>query len=244
MQSAVGVRRKRGMEDFIRPTNMIPFKVCCMQSAEEADLAIAAGAIAIGLVGPMPNGAGPIDDGLIAEIAAHVRRRHGERVWRTLLTSRTRGDAIVDHVAATAVNTVQIVDWPEEGAYARIRSSHPDLRIIQVVHVEDDGAVALARRAAEAADVILLDSGKPSAAVRTLGGTGDRHDWSISRRIVESVDKPVFLAGGLNPENALSAWREVHPYGLDICSGLRDSARNWALNADKLARFAAALRQA
>lgn len=221
---------------------MIPFKVCCMQSVEEADAAIAAGALAIGLVGAMPNGPGPIDDAAIAEIAAHVRARRGSGVWTTLLTSRIDKDAIADHVAATAVNTVQIVDAPSPDAYAHLRRAHPQLRILQVIHVEDEGAVDAARRAGEEVDAILLDSGKPSAAVRTLGGTGDTHDWRISRRVVETCGRPVFLAGGLNPANVAAAVREVLPFGVDICSGLRDKERAYALNAGKLAAFAAALR--
>lgn len=222
---------------------MIPFKICCIQSPQEADAAIAAGALAIGLVGAMPNGVGPIGDEAIAEIAAYVRARRGARVWTTLLTSRTDGAAIAEHVAATGVNTVQIVDRPADGAWAHLRRAHPALRIIQVVHVEDGRAVAESRRAAEEVDAILLDSGKPSAAVRTLGGTGDVHDWSISRRVVEAAPKPVFLAGGLNPLNVAAAVARVRPFGVDVCSGLRDPRRGHALDAEKLAAFAAALRK-
>ena len=218
---------------------MLPFKICCMLSTDEADMAIAAGARAIGLVGAMPNGPGPIDDGLICDIAAHVHSRHGDAIWTTLLTSRIEGEAIADHVADTGVNSVQIVDNPNPRAYAAIRKALPSLRILQVIHVEDDAAVAQAVEAAEHADVILLDSGKPSAAVRTLGGTGDVHDWSVSRRIVEAVKKPVFLAGGLNPRNVADAIAAVRPYGVDICSGLRDSS--YRLVQTKLDAFVSAL---
>lgn len=206
-------------------------------------MAVAAGALAVGLVGPMPNGVGPIDDALIADIAKHVRARYAGEVWATLLTSRTDGEAIAEHVAATGADTVQIVDAPAPapGVYAALRRAHVGLRIIQVIHVEDESAVDQARRAGEEADYILLDSGKPSAAVRTLGGTGDVHDWSISRRVVETCGKPVFLAGGLGPANVAEAVAGVRPFGVDICSGLRDRERGDALNAEKLAAFAKAL---
>lgn len=220
---------------------MIPLKICCMKSAEEADAAIAAGAIAVGLVGPMPNGPGPIADDLIREIADHVRTRYGTRVWTTLLTRRTDGDEIADHVAATGVNTVQIVDAALPDAYARLRRALPRLRILQVIHVEDDRAIDEARTAAAHVDAILLDSGKPSAVIRTLGGTGEVHDWAISRRVVETCDKPVFLAGGLNPANVADAIRKVRPFGVDLCTGIRDKDRGYALNTEKLAAFAAAL---
>ncbi len=75
------------------------------------------------------------------------------------------------------------------------------------------------------ADAILLDSGNPAARVKELGGTGRRHDWALSAEIVARVSRPVFLAGGLTPENALEAIRTVQPWGLDICSGVRTDGR-------------------
>ena len=216
---------------------MLPYKVCCMLSADEADMAIAAGARAIGLVGEMPNGPGPIDDELIRDIVLHVHQKHGNRAWTTLLTSRIEGDAIADHIAYTGANTIQIVDAPAPQAHAIVRRAHKAIRIFQVIHVEDEGAIEDARKAAETADFILLDSGKPSAKNPTLGGTGDVHDWSISRQIVEAVDKPVFLAGGLDPHNVAEAVALVKPYGVDICSGLRDKKDGYKLLEDKLSKF-------
>ncbi len=221
----------------------VHFKVCCIRSAGEAELAIAAGAAAVGLVGEMPNGPGQISDDEIRDIAATIRRRYGEKIWTTLLTSRTEGDAITDHIAETGVNTVQIVDAPAAGAYAAIRKAHERVRLIQVIHVEDTGAVDAAKHAAQSVDVILLDSGKPSTAARTLGGTGETHDWAISRQIIEAVPIPVFLAGGLGPDNVAAAVAAVRPYGVDICSGIRDKADAYQLVPEKLEAFAAALRQ-
>ena len=83
-------------------------------------------------------------------------------------------------------------------------------------------------------DAVLLDSGNQKLAAKELGGTGRTHDWSISRKIVESVCVPVFLAGGLTPENVATAIREVRPFGLDICSGLRTDGN---LDEEKVERF-------
>jgi phosphoribosylanthranilate isomerase len=120
--------------------------------------------------------------------------------------------------------------------YPALRRALPGVRLVQVIHVEDDGAVALARDYARLADALLLDSGRPSAA--EFGGTGRAHDWSVSRRIVEAVEKPVFLAGGLNAGNVAEAVRQVRPFGVDLCSGVRTDG---ALDAAKLAAFTAAL---
>ncbi len=212
-----------------------------MQSEEEIDMAAAAGAFAVGIVGPMPNGAGFLDDEKAARLARYGVKRHGDSLWVTLLTKRTGAREIAEHVAAIGANAVQLVDRPADDAYGHLRARFPSLKILQVVHVEDARAVDEARAAAPFVDAVLLDSGKPSAATPTFGGTGDRHDWSISRRIVESVGKPVFLAGGLNPQNAAEALAAVGPFGLDICSGLRDRTKGDALMPERLAAFVAAL---
>ena len=222
--------------------SVTPFKVCCILSEEEADLAIAAGAKAVGLVANnMPSGPGCITDDQIVRIARHVKMRHGDNVWTTLLTSGTSSDDIVRHVTKAGVNTVQLVDWVAPDACYDIRRRLPEIRLIQVIHVEDHTAVEEAKRVCPHVDVILLDSGKPSAPLRTLGGTGDLHDWSISKEIVSSVSTPVMLAGGLNADNVQAAIRTVSPFGVDICSGLRDRENNYALLPEKLQRFSEAL---
>jgi phosphoribosylanthranilate isomerase len=101
-------------------------------------------------------------------------------------------------------------------------------------------SVEEAKRIAPEVDTLLLDSGNPDLAVKELGGTGRRHDWRISAAIRAGVDKPIFLAGGLNPDSVQEAIQKAAPFGLDICSGVR---REGKLNATLLARFFNALPQ-
>jgi phosphoribosylanthranilate isomerase len=81
---------------------------------------------------------------------------------------------------------------------------------------------------------VLLDSGNQSLKIKELGGTGRTHDWTLSRRIREAIDIPLFLAGGLNPQNVAAAIREVQPFGVDVCSGLRPDG---PLDPEKLKAF-------
>ena len=210
-------------------------KICCMASVEELRLAVDAGADAVGLVAAMPSGPGPIADELAAEIAVAVP----PGVTAFLLTSRETAAGIAAHAADVGVSAVQIVRHVERSEHDAIRRLDPRLKIIQVVHVEDGGAVELARWYAETADALLLDSGRPGA--DELGGTGRAHDWAVSRRIVEAVGRPVFLAGGLNPGNVGEAIRRVRPFGVDVCSGLRP---NGALDQGLLTGLMAASREA
>ena len=210
-------------------------KVCYIASIEEAQAAVMAGASAIGLVAEMPNGPGVIADPLIAEIAAAVP----PPVSRFLLTSRTDPGAVVAHVAACRVDTVQLVDKVPAETYAALKAKLPHVRIVQVLHVEGMDAVAEAQRVAPHVHALLLDSGRPSATLRELGGTGRVHDWTISRELVQAMpDTPVFLAGGIVPGNVREAIRHVRPYGIDLCSGVRTDGQ---LDRAKLTTLVAAM---
>ncbi|MBV9214753.1 MAG: phosphoribosylanthranilate isomerase [Acidobacteria bacterium] len=184
-------------------------------------MAITFGASAIGLVGRMPSGPGPIPDKTIQRIARTV----SPPIATFLLTSEQWAAGIIDHHHRTYTNTIQIVDELEEREYETIRAALPAIKLVQVIHVLGGASVDEACEIAPLVDAILLDSGNPKLAVKELGGTGRRHDWRVSRTIVETCGKPVFLAGGLNAENVREAIDIVAPFGLDVCSGVRTDGR-------------------
>lgn len=205
-------------------------KICCIQNVKEAALAIRCGASALGLVSEMPSGPGVISEERIAEIARTVP----PGVSTFLLTSRTDVPSIIAQQRRTGVDTLQLVDELASGAHEELRRSLPGVRLVQVIHVVDEGSVEQAKTVAPHVDAILLDSGNPSLAVKELGGTGRTHNWAISRSIRDAIDKPLFLAGGLNPSNVREAVEKVAPYGLDICSGVRTDGQ---LDESKLRLF-------
>lgn len=209
-------------------------KICCIASVAEAKMAIAHGADALGLVGQMPSGPGPIPDWLIAEIAKTIH----PPIASFLLTSNQSSAEIIHHVRRVDTNTVQIVDELTSGTYRDIRISLPYLKIVQVIHVTGEESIDQAMRVSNEVDALLLDSGNPKAATKTLGGTGNVHDWEISREIVNNVGVPVFLAGGLNTLNVSEAIKVVKPFGVDVCSGVRTNGR---LDMEKLRNFIAAV---
>ena len=211
----------------------LAIKICCIASVEEMQLAVAAGATALGFVSKMPSGPGPIDEELIAAIVPHVP--NGIRTF--LLTSETTAAPMIAQQKRTGVNTIQLVDEVETGAHEALREALPNVSIVQVIHVVDEDSVREARAIAHRVDALLLDSGNPKLQVKELGGTGRVHDWTLSRRIREGVQVPVYLAGGLKSSNAAEAVAAVEPYGLDICSGVRTGGR---LDEEKLRAFVAA----
>lgn len=197
-------------------------------------MAIEHGASAIGLVSAMPSGPGPIAEELIAEIAAPVP----PGVASFLLTCKQDVASIIDQQRRTRVNTIQICDRLVDGTYEDLRQALPGISLVQVIHVTGPEAVHEALAISSHVDAILLDSGNQSLKVKELGGTGRTHDWALSRAIRESVEVPVYLAGGLKPENVAEAIRAVRPFGVDVCSGLRTDGR---LDEVKLKSFFAAI---
>lgn len=195
-------------------------KICCIQNDTEVEMAAAAGATHVGLVAAMPSGPGPIAADRIAEIVGAVPTG----VTAVLLTAHTDADSIIEHARTTGVTAVQIVGEVPADVRLSIKAAAGSIDILQVVHVGGPEALEQAQPAAVGSDFVLLDSGRPSALVPELGGTGRTHDWAVSAQIVSRLDVPVFLAGGLGPENVAEAIRTVRQAGVDLCSGIRDPA--------------------
>lgn len=210
-------------------------KICCISSQEEARIAISSGVDVLGLVAKMPSGPGTIDDILIRDIVSIIPKH----IDSFLLTPKTNPYEIIEHQRFTGASCVQLVDAVAIEDYHILRTHLPNVKLIQVIHVTGEESIQEAKKYEKLADMILLDSGNPNLAIKELGGTGRKHDWEISRKIVESVSIPVFLAGGLNPDNIHEAIEAVNPYGLDICSGVRSNGK---LDLEKLSRLIKAIR--
>ncbi|MCY2959387.1 MAG: phosphoribosylanthranilate isomerase [Planctomycetota bacterium] len=216
-------------------TRSTRLKVCCIQDEGEARVALEHGASAVGLVAAMPSGPGPISEAQIALVARFV----GARAETFLLTALVEAAAIAEQHARCGTSTIQLVDHVEPRERAALRALLPGVALVQVIHVTGPESVDEARAGAEHADALLLDSGNREAVTKELGGTGRVHDWSVSRLVVESVRVPVWLAGGLRPQNVAEAVALVRPHGVDLCTGVRTDGR---LDPTKLGAFVRALR--
>jgi phosphoribosylanthranilate isomerase len=192
-----------------------------MSSVEDVRLAVKYGADALGFVSAMPSGAGIIDESLIPVLTSVVP----PGVGTFLLTSLFNSDDIISQIRRCRTNSVQLVDSVDTNVYEKIRQELPHIKIVQVIHVTGNNSVKEAETISAYVDALLLDSGNPNLKIKELGGTGRTHDWSVSKTICESVSKPVFLAGGLNPDNIEVAVQTVHPFGVDVCTGLRINGR-------------------
>ena len=155
----------------------IRVKICCIQNAEEAQLAIRYGADALGFVSAMPSGPGPITD----EEAHLLVTSVPPPISAFLLTSRQSAAGIIEQQQRVRAGTVQIVDALLEGTYAEIRDALPGVRIVQVIHVQDENAIRESVQIAPDVDALLLDSGNTSLSVKTHRRGGRQADHSGGR---------------------------------------------------------------
>lgn len=214
---------------------MIKIKICCISSIQEAETALETGADYIGLVSEMPSGPGVISEEKIKIIISSLP----QKTKTVLLTCKVTSAEIVLQYNSLNPFAIQLVDELHISELRDLRNELSDVELIQVIHVNDDSAIEKAKSVEQFVDKILLDSGNPNLSVKTLGGTGNTHNWEISKRLVEEVNVPVFLAGGLNSENVVEAIKKVNPFGVDLCSGVRTDGK---LDNEKLDLFISKVR--
>ncbi|MBM4177144.1 MAG: phosphoribosylanthranilate isomerase [Ignavibacteria bacterium] len=205
-------------------------KICCISSIEEANMAVKYGASALGLVSEMPSGPGVISEKLIYEIAATIPPAIGS----FLLTSKRSADEIIQQQKKCRVNSIQLCDFVERSGLEKLRIELPGISLIQVIHVKEGSSIKEAVEVSPFVDALLLDSGDKNSEIKELGGTGRVHNWEISREINKRVSIPIFLAGGLNLENVVDAIKQVEPFGVDVCSGVRTNGK---MDEIKLSKF-------
>jgi phosphoribosylanthranilate isomerase len=208
-----------------------------MASYEEVQLAIHAGADAVGFVCAIPTSVRTIDIQTVAQITPLVP----PMIETYLLTSETTASGIVKNIQLAGASTVQILSPISLSESKRLSELVPNIKRVQVIHIESEESLHLIDQYAPYVHSFLLDSGQPNLDPPVYGGTGRTHDWSISAKFVNKSPHPVFLAGGLTAENVGEAIRQIRPFGVDLCSGVRTNDR---LDPDKLKIFIDAVRTA
>jgi phosphoribosylanthranilate isomerase len=192
---------------------MVRVKICGNRSIDEILMAIQAGADAVGLiVGALHY----TEDSLNPETANEILNRIPPFVNSVLVTHLLKAEDVLEVFQNVSTNTIQLQGNIEEREIRILKEMLINVKFIKTVHVQDERAIKIAESIAPLVDAIHLDSINGER----IGGTGITHDWSISRRIVSRVNKPVILAGGLSPKNIEEAIAAVSPFAVDANSGL------------------------
>jgi phosphoribosylanthranilate isomerase len=193
---------------------MATVKICGIRSKEDALAAAAAGADVLGFHVGLTGARAPLESENVAKIIAELPAS----VSSVMVTSIVEPSKLIELARATGAKILQLYGDATTETILKVRKALPLVQLWKVLNVADENSITEAKTYEKAADAIALDTRNNETGVR--GGTGKTHDWNISRRIVESISIPVVLAGGLNPDNVAEAIKTVHPYAVDVNSGV------------------------
>ncbi|WP_416840707.1 phosphoribosylanthranilate isomerase [Haloferax sp. DFSO52] len=190
---------------------MVRVKVCGVTRETDLRVVADAGADAVGAICEVP-----------VETPREISRERARELFdaappflsTTLVTMPDSVDHARELVREVRPDVLQLHGDFSADELASLRDE--GVRVVPVVEATD---VARARTLAPAVDGILVDTPSDSGA----GGTGQTHDWDASRALVDAVDVPVILAGGLTPGNVADAIRTVCPDSVDVASGVEAS---------------------
>ena len=211
-------------------------KICANKSIEDAKNCIEAGVDIIGvLVGQEHASVDFIDKETAKEICDFVDKRCDI----SLVTHLKNSEEIIKLTKFIGNNVIQLHSDIDEYEVENIKKSLPNVKLVRLVHISNDGEIVTNIDSIKYADYYLLDSF--NLKTNQVGGTGLVHDWNVSKEIVKKLNKPVFLAGGLNPNNVHDAISIVKPYGVDVNSGCKnelgykdkEKIKNFVINAKK-----------
>jgi phosphoribosylanthranilate isomerase len=197
-------------------------QIYSLTSLEDVEACEAAGVDHIGVAA----GDQPVPAAISNDRARELFDRWPDDRRTAALSVHTDPDDVVDYARTVDPDILHLC--PETYAVdvaetRRIRDRLDGVDLMKAIDVGGPEAVEAARDFAPVSDWLLLDTATPDVA--GVGASGATHDWSVSREVVETVDVPVVLAGGLGPENVAEAVRTVRPAGVDSYTHTSESER-------------------
>lgn len=196
---------------------MVKVKICANRNIYDAESCIIAGADVIGvLVGQSHTS----DDFITKEVAKEIVDFVDNRCDVSLVTHLVNADEIISLTKFIGNNIIQLHSNIDENEVEKIKKILPNIKLGRLIHISENGTICTDISRFKFADFYLLDSF--NLKTNQVGGTGLTHDWNKSKKLIEKLDKPVFLAGGLNPNNVKEAILKAKPYGVDVNSGCKN----------------------
>ena len=191
---------------------MTRVKVCGITSREDLQVAVEAGADAVGLLVDVPV---DYPREITLERASRLAAATPPFVTTVLVTMPETPEEAVELAETVTPDAVQVHGELGTGDLAYLTAS-VEARVLKTVSGTEPKR---AHRYDEVADALLVDSVDDEGA----GGTGRTHDWGRTADVAADLDSPVVLAGGLTPENVADAVRAVDPFAVDVASGVEAS---------------------
>jgi phosphoribosylanthranilate isomerase len=145
--------------------------------------------------------------------------------YGVLITYLDNAVEIVKFCRALGARRVQLHGDVQVWELERLKSFDPELVVVKSLVIgllSMEVLESMVNRMSDFVDGFITDTYDPISGA--WGGTGKRHDWRISKRLVQLSDQPVILAGGLTADNVRKAILEVKPSGVDVHTGVEDAS--------------------
>lgn len=204
-------------------------KICANKSIEHAKMCLDAKADLLGiLVGQNHNSTDFVDKEKAREIVNYVNHRAG----CVLVTHLTDADEIIALTKFVGNDFIQLHSDISETEVKKIVNALPNIKLIRLIHVSQNGQIETDYEKFKFVDYYLLDSFNKST--DQVGGTGIVHDWNVDKKLIQKLNRPTFIAGGLNPNNVAKVIKIANPAGVDVNSGCK---KNGVKNAELVKDF-------
>lgn len=188
-------------------------KICGISNEIDALAAVSLGADAIGFV--MGGKVLPVEVEPYAQLVRETIKKFPKGVDSFLVTHLFNADDILDlanYIQSTGIQISEDIDIRE---VKKVRDNTTK-KIIKTVVTTDPKAKEKLKLYEPYCDYFLLDSRDSGY----TGGTGKENNWTMCKELIKLTKKPVFIAGGLNPDNLRDAIEETMPYGVDVSTGI------------------------
>ena len=191
-------------------------KICANKSIHDAESCLLAGADIIGvLVGQKHASNDFIDKQTAKEITQYVNGRCDI----SLVTHLKDANKIINLTKYIGNNIIQLHSNIKESEVEKIKRELPNIKLVRLIHVDKEGKICSDISKIKYVDYFILDSFNLDT--NQVGGTGLKFNWKKGKSIIKKLDKPTFLAGGLDPNNVREAITLIKPYGVDVNSGCK-----------------------
>lgn len=193
---------------------MTRVKICGITNLKDAKEAMKDGANYLGFLVEIQQS----KDKISREKAKEIIKQLPKKVKKVAVVYKDNAGEIIKIYETVKPDIIQIHSDIDVGEIRKLKKILPKLKITKTIHIENrKSALEQLKKFQNFVNFILLDS----KAGKKIGGTGKTHNWSISREIIKKSKKPVFLAGGLKPENVEKAIKTAHPFAVDTNSGVK-----------------------
>lgn len=187
----------------------------------------------VNIIGLLVGQAHTSDDFITKELAREIKLVLPKDIKTTLITHLEVAADIIEIAKYIDVDYIQLHSHLKESEVEKIRKALPDKKLLRLIHIDSDGKLLTDISKIKIADFYFTDS--INIKTNQVGGTGLTHNLETDKMLVETLDKPVFIAGGLNADNVAEAVRFCRPYGVDVNSGCR--AIDGSRDKDKVIAF-------